>query len=127
MRWRARKLLGPLEAKIMAIVWGADHPLCVRDVVEGLGSSAPAYTTVMTVMGRLTEKDVLRRTQAGKAYRYEARLNEDEYLSWLARRSVKQLVSEFGDVALAHFAEELERANPDTLGRLRRLRDQPDR
>lgn len=127
MSLRAHKLLGPLEAKIMAIAWGAQRPLSVRDVVEGLGRSASAYTTVMTVMGRLTEKGVLRREQVGKAYLYEARLSEDAYLSRRAQRSVRQLVSAFGDVALAHFADELERAKPGTLERLRRLRDQPDR
>ena len=43
--------LGPLEAEVMVVLWQADGPVSVREVVERLnaGRAAPlAYTTVMT-------------------------------------------------------------------------------
>lgn len=110
----------------MAIVWRSGRPLSVRDVATQLKGSDRAYTTVMTIMGRLAEKDILRRRQVGKAYVYEARFSEQAMLSRSARRSVRKLVNDFGEVALAHFAEELERAKPETLARLRKLRDRPE-
>ena len=124
LKAHAATVLGPLESKIMAIVWRSPGSVSVRDVVGHLKGESPAYTTVMTVMGRLVEKDILRRRPAGKAYAYEAKLSEREMLSRSARRTVRKLVNDFGDVALAHFADELDRAKPETLERLRRLRDQ---
>lgn len=110
----------------MAIIWRSARPLSVRDVVDQLNDHGRAYTTVMTVMSRLSEKGILRRRQAGKAYVYEARFDEEAMLSRSAQRSVRKLVRDFGDVALAHFAEELERAKPETMARLRRLREPSD-
>lgn len=123
MKSKASKLLGPLEARVMAIVWRTPRPVTVRDVVEALSEPRPAYTTAMTIMGRLTEKGILRRKAVGKAYAYVARLTEEKFLERSAQRSVRQLVESFGDLALAQFADELDRAEPSTLDRLRRLRD----
>ena len=120
---KTSKLLGPLEARVMAIVWRTHRPVTVRDVVEALGDPQPAYTTAMTIMSRLAEKRILRRKPVGKAYAYEARLTEEALLARSAQRSIRRLVEDFGDVALAQFADELDRAKPGTLDRLRRLRD----
>lgn len=110
----------------MAVVWRTPRPVTVRDVVETLGTPRPAYTTAMTIMGRLTEKRILRRKPVGKAYVYEARLSEHEFLARSAQHRIRRLVEDFGDVALAQFAEELDRAKPGTVERLRRLRDRSD-
>jgi predicted transcriptional regulator len=106
----------------MAIIWRSQQPLSVRDVVGELKGQNLAYTTVMTVMSRLAEKDILRRRPVGKAYVYGAKLSEQAMLSRSARRTVRKLVNDFGEVALAHFVEELDRAKPETISRLRKLR-----
>jgi predicted transcriptional regulator len=65
------KLLGPLEAEVMEVVWAASRPLAVRDVLATVNRrrrDALAYTTVMTVMARLADKGILRRTRQGKGY-----------------------------------------------------------
>jgi predicted transcriptional regulator len=58
--------LGPLEAEVMAVLWNAEAPVPVREVVHRLntGRAAPlAYTTVMTVLSRLAGKGILVRHQ----------------------------------------------------------------
>ena len=58
--------LGALEREVMRVLWGADDPRTVRAVLEELNRHRRpqlAYTTVMTVMGRLAEKGVLRRVR----------------------------------------------------------------
>lgn len=125
LKARAATVLGPLESEIMLVIWKSRRPLSVREVVGELRGHDRAYTTVMTVMSRLAEKDILTRRPNGKAYVYEAKMSEQGMLSRSAQRSVRKLVHDFGEVALAHFAEELERAKPETLARLRKLRDQP--
>ena len=127
MKARAASVLGPLESAIMAIVWRSGRPLAVRDVVTELKDSDRAYTTVMTVMGRLAEKGILRRRQAGKAYLYEAKFTEEDMLSRSAQKRVRKLVSDFGEVALAHFADELDRMTPEMLARLRNLKKRSGR
>lgn len=105
----------------MSTAWKADGPLVVRDVVDALGPPRPAYTTVMTIMSRLADKGLLRRRAAGKAYLYEPRFTEEQFLARTAQRSVRKLVEDFGELALAQFAEELNRAKPSAKERLRKL------
>jgi predicted transcriptional regulator len=111
------KVLGPLEADIMRAVWAAKKPVSVRDVLAALNrgrGDALAYTTVMTVMSRLAEKEILRRKPEGRAYVYEAAAKD------AAAIAVRSIVRDFGDAAVAQFVDEA-RADPKLLRRLERL------
>ena len=115
------KVLGPLEAEVMRVAWAADEPLSVRSVLDRLNESrvpALAYTTVMTVMSRLAEKEILRRTMNGRGYLYEAAVAD------AAAIAVRNLVRDFGDAAIAGFVDEA-RSDAKLRARLQRLlRDQ---
>lgn len=115
------KVLGPLEADVMRVAWAATAPMSVRAVLDRLneGRTPPlAYTTVMTVMARLAEKEILRRTMNGRSYMYEAAV------PGAAAIAVRNLVRDFGDAAIAGFVDEA-RADPQLRARLQRLlRDQ---
>jgi predicted transcriptional regulator len=116
------KILGPLEAQVMTVVWRAGGPMTVRDVLNKLNKDPRpnlAYTTVMTVMSRLAEKEVLRRRAEGRGYVYEAAVGD------AAELAVRNVLRDFGKAALAHFVDEV-RADPDALRRLERLLG-PDR
>jgi len=113
------KLLGPLEAKVMRAVWAADESGLVtpRQVLERIngGRSQPlAYTTVMTVMSRLADKELLARTKVGRGWAYEA-LAKDA-----AEIAVRDVMRDFGEAALAHFVAE-SRSDPKLRRRLERL------
>lgn len=104
----------------MKAVWAARGPVAVRHVVERLNRGRPrplAYTTVMTVMNRLVEKEALRRERRGRGYEYSAAAGD------AAGLAVQGVVREFGDAALAHFVEEA-RADPELMRRLERLMDE---
>ncbi|MHB8242226.1 MAG: BlaI/MecI/CopY family transcriptional regulator [Solirubrobacteraceae bacterium] len=108
---------GPLEGEVMEAVWRADQAVSVRDVVEALnaGRGEPlAYTTVMTVMSRLAEKDALARSPAGRSYVYEATAPDPAGLA------VRSVIRTYGDEAIAHFVDEA-RSDPKALRRLRAL------
>ncbi|GKQ34556.1 BlaI/MecI/CopY family transcriptional regulator [Streptomyces sp. A012304] len=65
--------LGELEDAVMTRVWKWNRPVTVREVLEDLEQERPiAYTTVMTVLGNLHQKGLVRRQPEGRAYRYEA-------------------------------------------------------
>lgn len=106
----------------MNIVWRADGATTVGEVLEQLKQvTNSAYTTVMTVMTRLTEKGLLERELSGRAYVYRAAMTEREYSEALSRGRVRDLIEEFGDVALAQFAEELRDVDPERARRLAEL------
>jgi predicted transcriptional regulator len=111
------KLLGPLEAQVMRAMWAARRPVSVRDLLERINERRAqqlAYTTVMTVMSRLVEKDVLRRHKEGRGYVYEPVADDP------AGIAVRGVMRDFGDAAMAQFVEEA-KSDPKTLRRLRRL------
>ena len=116
------RVLGPLEAEVMQVMWAAGGRMNVRAVLDRLndGRDSPlAYTTVMTVMARLAEKDILRRQLDGRGYVYEPVVAD------AAAIAVRSVVRDFGEAAVAQFVDEA-RADPKLRRRLERLlRDGP--
>lgn len=124
----AGKMLGSLEGTIMDVLW--THGECsVRSVADRLTKKGqPAYTTVMTVMSRLAEKGLLARRLESRAYLYRPTLTKEEFQARAARAGARALVKDFGDLALAHFVEEIERVDPSRLARLSKfLKDRKGR
>jgi len=112
-----------LEAEVMDEVW-RHRETTVKSVMEALNDkpgSSRAYTTYMTVMQRLDRKGLLSRTRKGRSDTYVPRLSRDDYDRTRARERVAGLISEYGDVALAHFAQQLATLDPDRLQELREL------
>ncbi|WP_280922564.1 BlaI/MecI/CopY family transcriptional regulator [Streptomyces iakyrus] len=110
-------VLGALEGEVMRVCWNAEHPVTVREVLDGLnkGRAQPlAYTTVMTVMSRLAEKDVLNRTAQGRSYAYSPAVPDEAALA------VREVLRTHGDAAITHFAAEAVH-DPGLRDRLRRL------
>lgn len=111
------RLLGPLGAEVMDVLWSAGQPLTVRAVLDWLnrGRREPlAYTTVMTVLTRLAERGAAQRSPAGRGYVYEPAVRD------AAELAVRDVVREHGDAAVSYFVEQA-RADPDLLRRLERL------
>ena len=120
--------LHELETEVMEEVWRHDE-ISVRELMEILNRRARtprAYTTYMTIMSRLDEKGLLKRRREGKADHYRGVYTRDEYRELRARSEVSALVSEFGDVALAHFARQMNDLDPQRLKELRRLAKQAE-
>ncbi len=115
------KFLGPLEAAVMGRLWKRGTAT-VRDVVEDLGRTrALAYTTVMTIMTRLHAKGLLERVRDGKTYVYRPACSREEHRERLSRDLVRGLVDEFGELALAHFAAELDGVDAPHRAALRKI------
>ncbi|UQA97186.1 BlaI/MecI/CopY family transcriptional regulator [Streptomyces halobius] len=77
---------GELEQAIMDVVWDTDAPLTVREVLESLNRDRPqelAYNTVQTVMEILHRKGWLSRAKDGRAFRYQATKDREEYAASL--------------------------------------------
>jgi predicted transcriptional regulator len=115
--------LHELEAEIMEELWSRGEGT-VREVLEALngrGGPQRAYTTILTVMQRLHAKELLRRERSGRHDRYAPTLTREAYAEARAGLQVGELVSEFGDVALAHFARHISGLDPARREQIRRL------
>lgn len=116
-----KKLLGDLEAEIMDVVWAhpEGHRIAVRDVYETLRLSRTlAYTTVMTVMGNLAKKGVLGVEKSGAAYMYYAPQSKEAFTTQAVGAIVDDLMADFSNAALAHFARVLGEDGQDVVQRL---------
>ena len=113
------KVLGPLEAEIMEVVWDRGE-VTVRDVHASLKERrAIAYTTVMTTLGRLADKGLLERTEAHPAHRYSALVSREQYARSTVKSVVDWLVDHFPEPAVAYFAERVGEEDEEVIERLR--------
>ena len=100
------QILGELEAEIMEIVWKLKSA-SVREVLDNLKKRRKvAYTTIMTVMARLAGKGILKRKlDESAAYIYTPAQDKGVFLANSSRKLIKNLIDEFGEVAVAQFID----------------------
>ncbi|MFC5061355.1 BlaI/MecI/CopY family transcriptional regulator [Actinomycetospora atypica] len=112
--------LGELERAVMAQLWSADEPLTVRDVHDHLEREL-AYTTVMTVLGRLAKKGLVRQERDGKAYRYAAASSRDQ----MAASLMLDALGDVGEDRTAALVAFVDQVGPQEAEALRRALDTP--
>lgn len=113
------EVLGPLEAEVMEVTWERGE-VTVRDVHEALNESRPvAYTTVMTTMGRLADKGLLRRVEDQRAHRFTPLLSREQYADSTVKSVVDWLVTQFRDPAVAYFLDRVEEEDEEVVDALR--------
>lgn len=100
-----KRPLGELEKLVMEVVWaeGAITSTEVHERLSRVRTIAP--TTVITTMDRLAKKDILRRQQEGKAYRYSAAVTREELGRRIVRKALEELLLEYPDAVHSLFAE----------------------
>ena len=106
--------LGELERAVMAQLWAAPGPLTVREVHDRLDREL-AYTTVMTVLGRLAKKGVVRQERDGKAYRYAAASSREQ----LAASLMLDALGDVGEDRTAALVAFVDRVGPEEAAALR--------
>ena len=105
-------VLGELEHRVMDVLWASQEEQSVRDVhTQLLADGRIAYTTVMTVLGRLAKKHVVVRHQHQRAWWYRPASSKAQFLA--------------GE--MAQVCDEAGTARSDTLVELVRLLTESDR
>lgn len=72
-----RRPTGALEQEVLLQLWTLGHAATPSEVLEGLHGEL-AYTTVMTILTRLSEKGLVVRERRGRGFAYEPALSEAE-------------------------------------------------
>lgn len=117
-----RRQRGGLEHEILAVLGAGDEPMTPGEVRDALGGGL-AYTTVMTVLSRLSEKGLVTRRRSGRAFAYQAVLDEDE----VAARQMQRLLDTRDDhgAVLTRFVGALSDADERLLVDLLRRSSEP--
>lgn len=115
--------LHELETVVMDAVWQLERATVsdVREHINGGPGPERAYTTYMTVLRRLSDKGLLDRERTGKSDTYTPIMSREEYRAARASSQAADLVSQYGDVALASFARELAELDAERRRKLTRL------
>ena len=98
----------------MEAVWEAG-PCTARQVADRLAGRGLAYTTWLTVLGRLEGKGLLRRDRAGRAHTYTAVASREDHIAVLMQSALGQ--AEDREAALQHFARTVSPAEAEALRR----------
>jgi predicted transcriptional regulator len=104
----AAPLQGDLQIQIMSALWRLES-----GTVEEVRMAMPAryrsaYTTVQTVLNRLSDRGLLRRERSGVAFVYRPVLSESEYLTRAIRQSLAGASTDARETALAQLIGGLE-------------------
>lgn len=90
--------LGPTESRLMELAW-KNGQLTVKKALYQLGGeSRLAYTTVMTVMGNLAEKGLLKKEKQGRLFSYAPAVDKKRFLKERLQIIDKCLKSNFGKI-----------------------------
>lgn len=98
------KLFGSLEQQIIDVLWRADKPLKPMEVLKQLKGDY-AYTTIMTVLKRMSDKKILTRKLTGMAYVYFPVCNKENYIKNSLNNLYGNLVDTYGDLAISQFVD----------------------
>jgi predicted transcriptional regulator len=111
--------IGELERAVMDQLWDSDSPQTVRDVHSALRTHRKlAYTTVMTVLHRLSCKGLVFQIRDDRAYQYAPTGGRDELMAALMIDVLDQVTDRGGrQAALMRFVQ---RVGADEVEVLRR-------
>jgi len=87
--FQLEKSLGPLEEKVLSVVYRNNSP---REVLQTLNKEKKyAYTTIMTVLDKLYKKGYLKRKKEKKTYYYSLVDNKEVLMKRSCLKSIIQL------------------------------------
>lgn len=119
------KVLGDLEARVMAAMWRIGVPATGRAVHAQVASTHQvALLTVITVLNKLVRKRLLRREERDGLLHFEVTMTEAAFMAHASRRVVEGILSFSSDAMAASLVDVLAERDPDQLAELARLIDE---
>lgn len=127
--YRPKQLsLGPLEAEILALVWELESAT-VKDIHDRILADPDrelAYTSVTTVLNRLTNKGWLTRKKAGRSFTWQPLISRVQAQALQSYEQLNQFLAISNPDIVAAFADSLDQTSVEQLDaiaqRLKQLR-----
>lgn len=86
----------------MEILWQSKEPLKPADVLKQLKGDY-AYTTIMTVLKRLSDKHLVNRESVGNAFAYSPVKNKETFACNCLEDLFRRLFKSYGDSVVSAF------------------------
>jgi predicted transcriptional regulator len=115
------KVLGHLEEEIMEVLWKRGESTgkeVLRDIRQNRDI---AFTTVLTVLERLTKKGLVKRTKGAAGNTFSPILTKKEFTREVSEEVLEGVVELWKGSAVASFVDILAQRDPKELDRLSRL------
>ncbi len=130
-KYRPKKLsLGPLEREILEIVWKLGT-VTVKDVHESILTDPDrelAYTSVTTVLRRLTKKGWLKCSKTGKAFSWQALISSEQARAIESYERLNSFLAVSNPDVVASFVDSLDNTSLEQMdkiaARLQKIRRQ---
>jgi predicted transcriptional regulator len=109
--------VGPLEAEILKIVWELET-VTVKDVHDRILADPDrelAYTSVTTVLNRLTSKGWLVCNKQNRSFTWQPRISQAEARALRAYEQLNQFLAVGNADVVAAFADSLDQASVEQL------------
>lgn len=104
---------GELEHDVMTALWARAEPATARTVLRDIDDPDLAYSTVKTVLERLTHKRVVTRVNVDRTWHYSAAGTRDQYVAELMLQALARTGDRDG--ALVRFASAMSSSDAETL------------
>lgn len=113
------KILGTLEAKVMEVVWHRGSAT-VREMCDSVSDKSLSFNTLMTIMNRLVEKNLLKKKNVDGSYSYYPACERQDFLASVSSDIARSLIKDPLIFSLAAFVETLE-DDPEKMAELKKL------
>lgn len=101
----------PAELEVLRVIWKRG-PSTVREVMNALNHERPrAYTSVMSLMNVMADKDLLTQKPKGRAFVYSAKISQTRTQSEIVRDLLGRVFDGSASALVTHL---LEQARPDS-------------
>ena len=98
----------PAELEVLQVIWDRG-PSTVRDVMVVLNKQRPrAYTSVMSLMNVMAEKDLLSQKPKGRAFVYSAKVSRQKTSSRLVRDLLSRVFDGSASALVTHLLDQVE-------------------
>lgn len=121
-RGGAGAALGPLETEIMNVLWTANQPCSVAEVLRELQAAGRdiSYSAVKAVLNNLHGKGVLEKGQVGKSTFFQAVMDKASFEASIVTTVIRSLKKDFGAPVVAQLVDEFG-SDEESLKRFERL------
>jgi len=119
---KGASILGPLESRVMDVVWATQEPVSVNYVHATLRKKKHnlAYSTVKAVLSNLASKGYLRKRNEGRSNSFAATASKEQFKDRLVKDVLNSLIRDHREPLLAHLVNDLA-VDEESLGKLESL------
>lgn len=101
--------LGPLESRVMEVLWSATNELSVGEVLAVLSKRKPvlSYSTVKAVLSNLSLKGHVKKRSIGRSNVFTPKTSREAFQKHVVSEVIDSLIHSYREPVLAHLVDEL--------------------